>query len=555
MNLTPNYTIHDINQAKDQLSHFAGFDFRPHQAEAIEFVMNSNKRFRILKARTGFGKSLLASTCGVLAGTLNYLVQSKFLQTQIIADFPEMRSIWGRGNYDCVMDETRMCNECLHTKANPCKFKGQCHYDIAKFVAIEAPYKVMNFSYYMTECQHVGRFSGSDFTVIDEADSLEGVLLDNVVLEFTERALYQLGLPQTPAKKTIKANDGMEAWVEFGEEALYKSREMYQSLDAQVNALGTGQNDDEKLKLLRERDYFKNLYGKCGIFLESVDKTWLMEETPRRGSRQGKIQFRPTWMVPALAEEFLWRHSHDWVLVSATLPPIPVFCKQLGIDPDEIDFLEVPSTFDPERSPVHIWPVADLTSKKMDKEAPKAISGIKQILARHRGERGIIHTVSWKLCGQIMDGVNSHRLITHNSDNRNDIINEFMTPDGFSPDSVLVSPSCQRGVDLRDDLCRFVIVVKCPFLSLGAKYVGARLYGSGSIGKLWYQAEAMTTIEQMAGRGWRSAEDWCTVYVIDKQAQRLYEKRPSLWSIAFADQVSWAKNELLQPEKQESLWG
>jgi len=101
---SPRYNVTDIEKAKLQLSHFAKEEFREHQAEAISFAMNSHKKFRVIRARTGFGKSLLAACCGILAGSLNYLVLSKFLQTQILSDFPEMVSIWGRGNYPCLVD-------------------------------------------------------------------------------------------------------------------------------------------------------------------------------------------------------------------------------------------------------------------------------------------------------------------------------------------------------------------------------------------------------------------------------------------------------------------
>jgi len=381
---------------------------------------------------------------------------------------------------------------------------------------------------------------------------LENVLLNNVVLSFSERALYQLGLSKGPERKTVTSATGITAWKDFGQQALYRAKELVYELDAKIDSMAEDDEDEEKLRRIRERDYFKNVGERCRIFLDSVDRTWLMEEQPRKGSRQGQTIFRPTWISPELSEEYLWKHSHDWVLISATLPPMEVFCKELGIDRDDVDYLPVPSTFDPGLSPVNLWPVCDLTSKKMEQEVPKLIEyGIKPILDKHKGERGLIHTVSWKLCRDVMDGVKSKRLLTHDSNNRNDVINEFMDTDGFGKDSVLVSPSCERGLDLRNDLCRFVIICKMPYLSLASKYVGARLYASGAIGKLWYQSDAMTTIEQMAGRAWRSAEDWCTVYILDYQVEKLYERKPSLFSEAFQSQITWGVNQLMEDYNDE----
>jgi len=89
-------------EAKDRLSKFRDKDFRPFQEETINWIMNGTKKFRIVKAKTGFGKSLCAMVCGLMAGDLTYLVSSKFLQTQIQKDFPgTIESLWGRNNYPC----------------------------------------------------------------------------------------------------------------------------------------------------------------------------------------------------------------------------------------------------------------------------------------------------------------------------------------------------------------------------------------------------------------------------------------------------------------------
>ena len=232
-----------------------------------------------------------------------------------------------------------------------------------------------------------------------------------------------------------------------------------------------------------------------------------------------------------------------------------VLCKQLGIDQDEIDYMEVPSTFDPERSPVNVWPVANLVSTKMAEETPKLIKAIKIILDRHKGERGLLHTVSYKLCKDIMEGVGSDRLITHDSSNRKEIMGDFQDEyNSLQKDAVLVSPSAERGISLDGDKCRWIICCKMPFLSLGDKVVSARLYGGGDVGKLWYRADAMTTVEQQAGRGMRGEDDQVITYLLDYQIEKVYEKSPLLWSEAFRNSITWGENELLiEMEKVEEM--
>jgi len=275
-----------------------------------------------------------------------------------------------------------------------------------------------------------------------------------------------------------------------------------------------------------------------------------MEEIPRSGSRQGQLIFKPVWITPQLSNEFLFKHSPNWTLLSATYPPLPVLCKQLGIDIDDVEggkIYDVPSTFDPDKAPVYLWPVASLSSTRMDTETPKIVAAVKKILDRHPGMRGLLHCVSYKLGQAIIEGVKSPRLIMHNSDNRSDIINGFAnkSKSTLPDDACLVSPSAERGLDFSDDLCRFIVVLKNPFKNLADKTTNARLYGSGPIGALWYKSDSMCLIEQMAGRGVRSKEDYCSIYLLDEKTNELYTKQPSLWSENFRRQISWEDNQLL----------
>ncbi len=531
-------------EAKATLINFKNREFRPGQLKAIDFIMNSNKKVKVIKGKTGLGKSLISIVAGVIAGDISYLVQSKFLQVQITSDFPNVKSIWGRNNYPCLLDQSKSCAECISTKQSPCPVVEDCLYRVAKEIAIESPYRICNFQYYLSEVAYAGKLSGKPFTIIDEADALEKVLTDNVNLEFTERSLFRLGLTDGPKYKTVGAKEGLNSWKDFAEQAKERTIEVCKSIQQDIDLLD--KNDtDQLLYKMKELETFVHIKERCDIFINNMDKNWIMEEIDRQGSRQGRLIFKPTWLSPELANKYLWNHSDSWTLVSATFPPIPVLAKQLGLDTDDIDFLELPSTFDPEKSPVHICPVADVTFKNMTVAIPDLIKAVQVILEKHKGQRGIIHCVSWKLCKDIMDGVGSKRLITHTSENRNQVINEFLNMNGrYKKDAVLCSPSIERGVDGKGDTTRFVIIVKCPFLNTSDKLVSSRIY-SGEIGRLWYKSEALSTCEQMAGRGTRSSDDWCTTYILDEQVNRIYTQHPSLFSDSFKDQISWTPPELL----------
>ena len=91
--------------------------------------------------------------------------------------------------------------------------------------------------------------------------------------------------------------------------------------------------------------------------------------------------------------------------------------------------------------------------------------------------------------------------------------------------TVLVASSMDRGVDLPGDLCRVVVVMKIPFLNLGDKQISTRLYSGKKSGQLWYTVSAIRTLIQMCGRGIRSAEDQCDIYILDAQFERLYRDK------------------------------
>ena len=60
-----------------------------------------------------------------------------------------------------------------------------------------------------------------------------------------------------------------------------------------------------------------------------------------------------------------------------------------------------------------------------------------------------------------MDKLDNPRLITHDKENKTEVIEKFIKSD---EPLVLISPSMGEGVDLPGDLCRFQIIYKLPFL-------------------------------------------------------------------------------------------
>jgi len=206
----------------------------------------------------------------------------------------------------------------------------------------------------------------------------------------------------------------------------------------------------------------------------------------------------------------------------------------LGLCPEDVDYTEMDSTFPVENRMVYVDTAYDLTRDSFESQLPLVLKKVREVLDRHPYEKGIIHSVSYRLAGEIMK-LGDIRLGTHASDNKESVMKKFKQ--SKNP-LVLVSPSIVRGEDFVEDECRFQIWAKCPHLNLGDKVTQARAY-SGKFGNLWYKASAAQALVQGSGRGIRSAEDRCVTYILDKQAKDLITKNVGLFPRWFKDAIQF----------------
>jgi Rad3-related DNA helicase len=528
-----------IEAAKNELSHYRNSPFRQYQKEAIAYILQSEKKFIFLEAPCGAGKSLIGIISALCKNSANYSVHSKTLQHQITQDFPEAKSLFGRSNYTCARNPALTCAECSHTGNSFCKYKKEdCLYEIQKAKVLASRLRILNYDYLLNACNYTGNFSvlkdpAKNFNVLDEADSIENTLINFVTMTFTSYGLNRLGLKNEieELKHTSKDKEKLlSSWKFFAELAMAHAQEIKKDLNIRIANFCSVLTPDN-IRTLKDQVGIVRMMEKIKLFIENVDETWLYDD-----SQENRYIFRPLWLNEEIANQFMWRHSEKWLLMSASFLPVHIECKRLGIPLDETDYKVIPSTFPVSRRPIHIEEVANLTGKTMSEETPKLIVRIDEIIKNNPDVKGLIHAVSFKLANEIYRGIDSDRLVIHNSANRQDKLEFFME----SKDPlVLISPSMERGVSLSMDLCRFIIIAKCPFLSLAEKIIAARLYSSGKIGHMWYIATAMTTVLQMCGRGIRSKDDSCETWILDAQFKRIYQQYPSFLPPWWKDSVEW----------------
>jgi len=509
-----------IARARESFSGFREGDFRPHQEEAIQFALESNKKVVALSAPTGAGKSLIGMCMARLGGDTCYLVHSKTLQHQIVEDFPEASKLFGRNNYQCNMSPYRTAADCLQ-----CGEPQHCPYKLAKAAVLKAPLRILNYQYYIHEANYIGLFSNKDLIVCDEADTLEGLLTDHISLSFNEEYIRKLNL-KPPKYVTTSSPHAIEEWRDWASSVLLQLSHMLAELDGKANDLLVKDTDDHA-EILKEMRRVSSLQKSVKIFIDNVDETWLYERTTRHW------KFRPLWLTPKLTDEYFWRHSKKFVLMSATFPPVPVLCQQLGIEIGDVDFMEIPSAFDPDRREVICIPTAAISYKSEYEDYVKLRAQVKNILAAHPNAKGLIHCTSYRVRDYIMQ-IDNPRLVTHrNSLDREATLDKFRK----SPlPLVMVSPSFERGVNLEHDLCRFIVWVKAPFLNLKDKVTSQRTYSS-KLGGYWYRSDMACKVVQGAGRGMRHSDDRCTTYILDTHIIDALKKDPQMFPNWFREAV------------------
>ncbi len=233
-------------------------------------------------------------------------------------------------------------------------------------------------------------------------------------------------------------------------------------------------------------------------------------------------------------------YGEKFLFMSSTILNYKGFCRDLSIDPEQSAYIDLTSEFEPEKRPVFFMPQMKMNAawKKPENSMNRTrmVDKVLEILEMHKDDSGIIHTGNFAIARFLIDeiGYGAPQKIYHHNpesgDDRNSIIDAFQADPN---PSILISPSCTQGLDLKDDLARFAIIVKVPFGFLGDQWIKRRM----ELSKEWYQRRAMIDIIQGAGRVVRSKDDWGNTYILDESFRYLFmnaqDSVPKWWKDAY----------------------
>ncbi len=496
----------------DAGKHFPFAEPRKGQLETISEILEAIRKgykYIILEAGTGTGKSAIAAGLANMMDSSYILTITKQLQDQYLRDFPDFKLVKGRSNFQCSnYHEDNVCQSCDEGKCivegEDCKYsiKNQnpptCPYYAQKYGALNSKNVIANYHYMFLELNYVEDFTRRDLMICDEAHNLESMLMSQLKLEFSRNELkeyikYDLNDDIINDLNDASFND----WLVFIDDiktSYIKELERIENINRPA--------------LLEKISALKRKINDCTRFTANIahdPESWIVDYD----EEFEVLEFKPV-KVDNYAVSTLLDYADVCLFMSATILDWKLFAKWLGIPEDDIYAIRRKTPFDNTRNPIIVSDMYNLSKYHIKANAPGTIKLIRDILDNHKGEKGIIHTVSTQCMYYIMDNIKDARLMAHSTKNRSEVLEEFKKS---SDARVLVSPSMDEGVDLPGDECRFQIIYKIPYPDLGSKQVKTRMMMDSE----WYDYKTSLRLVQTHGRGMRFEDDYCKTYFIDNR--------------------------------------
>jgi ATP-dependent DNA helicase DinG len=511
--------------------------------KALTSFLENDKKFFILEAGTGVGKSAVGLTLGrilneklpfddVFAKGSYFLTTQRVLQEQYENDFGrpagKMSSVYSSRNYNCEYHKNNDCKtsqQMLRTEEKSSRFFKKCTVDCLykreKKLFLDSPESVTNFPYFIMESTYSGKITPRNFLVVDEAHNAEAVLTKFVEVSVSQYFCEKVVKTKWPEKITPVA---YYKWLRDVYNPKLQKQILY--FEQQLENLGLKSRIKDLAAIALKYDMLKSHSNKLTLFLDDYSAdNWVMEvsETEKRG--YVRVTFRAI-DVSKYAETYLFRMGRKVLLMSATILNADGFAKSLGIPKDDYDSISIASPFPVENRPIIHADIGSFSAKVIDYTLPRAKDAVKAIMSEHKKEKGIIHCHTYKIANYLKKNIRSKRILTHNSDNRDEVLAKHISS---KEPTVLLTPSMTEGVDLKDDASRFQIIVKVPYPYLGDPIIRKRM----SKNDKWYPMKTAMTIVQAYGRSVRSIDDSAITYILDSDWKRFYRQNKDVFPAGF----------------------
>jgi ATP-dependent DNA helicase DinG len=519
---------------------------RKSQTRIIEEISKAYKdgyRFVILEAPVGSGKSAIAITLARYFGKSHIITPRKSLQNQYFEDFSEHLVLMkGRASYPCTFPDTNdkgdlvrnmtkytkviriiqtgtspamsmgedncagapcvdnlpVYNECVDMYDTGLKdSEGEsikepmypCPYKVAIEVAQKHDHIVHNLHSFVYQTHFAERFGDRGILIIDEAHEVE-----NMVRDFISKA-FSLPIKVTDTDWPTDFSRIMQ-WCDW----LLPFQSHYDN--TQFNKAGRTARQEyvDRVEAFRKYD---EIYENDFV---------VRKEDIQAGNKHfTKVNFIPV-SIGSAAQNFIFEYGEKVLLMSGTIYSKDMFCKNLGINPEEAYFIRTSSSFPVESRPIYMKAeyLVDTSHAKWVENYPTLIEKISTIMGKFPDVKGLIHAPSYVAGQQMANSLHDRRVMTHDKMNFFQRLEEFMRT---TDPRVFISPVCSQGIDFKDDRARFQIIVRVPYPNTNDPFLAHKVKTDFP----WFNYQALITFGQQIGRINRSESDFGVTILLDER--------------------------------------
>lgn len=494
---------------------------------AIERAVREGYSHILLESPVGSGKSLVAITLSNYFGESHILTPRKSLQDQYLEDFRDLGDVAvmkGRGAYPCttIYDDlewgkvirkiTRKeslvllpgedsCSEaacvgnktyykeCLGFDSISQTFARECPYQAAVAVAQKSSKIIHNLHSFIFQTSFANYFEQRNLLAIDECHEVE-----HIVRDFAMRGI---SIPQLidPALETFLTFKRLTDWADW------LGNKAYLFSDTHVDKFG-----------VTDREKFETGVDSLRDYDESFGEEFVVDVVPDRFLGKTKFSFIPL-QIGRVVNRLLLGFGQKRLLMSGTIYDKSVFCRTNGLPEEDTCFIRIGSSFPKSNRPIHLKKdyLVDLSHRSWDQNFGKMIDNLRKVFSIFSGVKGLIHTPSYMASEQIWEALkDTGRVVSHTRDSLPSVLSRFYNT---KDNSVLLSPTCQQGVDFKDDRSRFQVILRVPYLNTSDSFVSRQVKDNFP----WYNYQALVTFGQQIGRVVRSEEDWGHTILMDER--------------------------------------
>lgn len=489
--------------------------FNPGQEDAIFTLISCPKRFQLVTATTGWGKSLLAVAAAKMLGGRTFVATGKkALQDQYTRDFGGgVTDIRGRGNYTCEalmpgMELEEYGEQRVHTcEDGPCRFGVQCslksfgcgYFDAIR-LAHDSNITIGNYGFWLSH----GKYPGN--VTVGQYDTLildEGHTVLNHLTEFCKVNLNRRFILSSTGLELPDGGDDMCLWSTWAKVAAPLADKKYALLKSYVvdfREIKRIQNLCEDLKMLAEIDEKSLKWRK-----------WIVEDTSEN------VSLKPAWPGP-YAEKYLFRGVKKVIMMSATLTPDTA--THLSLPHSSWEFVDLLGGYEHKRRPfifVSSRPHIRVDGKTTEENFRAIVSRMDEAIDLRLDVKGIIPCGSYTRATEIrLNTRHVDKMIFHDKGKpkgsttsfAEEAIKEFKSA---TAPCYLVSPSIVEGHDFPYDDARLILLPKVPLVSPKDKTIAQRMLSD----KGYSAYVSALAIQQVSGRCMRQSDDWCEILLFD----------------------------------------